>query len=41
MKERLRERLAMMDIHSALDVLQHYPRRYHDRTKQAEIAELR
>ncbi len=31
----------MMDIHSALDLLQHYPRRYHDRTKQAEIAELR
>ncbi len=41
MKERLGERLAMMDIHSALDLLQHYPRRYHDRTKQAEIAELR
>jgi ATP-dependent DNA helicase RecG len=40
-KERLRERLAMMQIGSALDLLQHYPRRYHDRTKQAEISELR
>ena len=41
MKERLRERLAVMEIETALDLLQHYPRRYHDRTKQAEIAELR
>jgi ATP-dependent DNA helicase RecG len=40
-KERLRERLAVMEIETALDLLQHYPRRYHDRTKQAEIAELR
>ncbi len=39
--ERLRERLSMMEIETALDLLQHYPRRYHDRTKQAEIAELR
>jgi ATP-dependent DNA helicase RecG len=39
-KDRLRERLAMMEIESALDLLQHYPRRYHDRTKQAEIADL-
>ena len=30
-----------MEIETALDLLQHYPRRYHDRTKQAEIAELR
>ena len=27
-------------IESVLDLLQHYPRRYHDRTRQAEIAEL-
>lgn len=39
--ERLRERLSMMEIETALDLLQHYPRRYHDRTKQAEIADLR
>jgi ATP-dependent DNA helicase RecG len=32
--------LAEMDIRTALDLLQHYPRRYHDRTKRAEIAEL-
>ena len=29
-----------MDIHSVLDLLQHYPHRYNDRTKQARIAEL-
>jgi ATP-dependent DNA helicase RecG len=39
-KERMRERLAVMGIESTLDLLQHYPRRYHDRTKQADIAEL-
>ena len=27
-------------IESVLDLLQHYPRRYHDRTRKAEIAEL-
>ncbi len=32
--------LADMEIHSVLDLLQHYPRRYIDRTKQARIAEL-
>jgi ATP-dependent DNA helicase RecG len=37
---KLEPRLAEMDIRSALDLLQHYPRRYHDRTKQSEIAEL-
>jgi ATP-dependent DNA helicase RecG len=29
-----------MGIESALDLLQHYPRRYHDRTQHAEIAQL-
>ncbi len=29
-----------MGIETVLDLLQHYPRRYHDRTKRAEIAEL-
>ena len=37
---KLEERLAEMDIRTALDLLQHYPRRYHDRTKRAEIVEL-
>ena len=32
--------LAGLEIHSVLDLLQHYPRRYIDRTKQARIAEL-
>ena len=32
--------LAEMEIYSILDLLQHYPRRYIDRTKQACIAEL-
>ena len=32
--------LADMEIHSVLDLLQHYPRRYIDRTRQARIAEL-
>jgi ATP-dependent DNA helicase RecG len=41
-KARLIERLALMTppIETVLDLLQHYPRRYHDRTKQAEIADL-
>src|SRR5436190_3720040 len=38
---KLEERLAVMELHSVLDVLQHYPRRFVDRTKRAEIAELR
>jgi len=37
---KLEASLAEMEIHTTLDLLQHYPRRYHDRTKQAEIAEL-
>ena len=32
--------LAEMEIRSVLDLLQHYPRRYLDRTRQARIAEL-
>ncbi len=32
--------LTRMEIDSVLDLLQHYPRRYEDRTKQARIAEL-
>src|SRR5205823_4354400 len=32
--------LAEMEIQTVLDLIQHYPRRYHDRTKRAEIAEL-
>ena len=38
---KLAERLETMGIRSALDLLQHYPRRYHDRTRTADIAELR
>ena len=37
---KLEERLAMLGITTAADLLQHYPRRYHDRTRRAEIAEL-
>jgi len=37
---KLEASLAEMEIRSVLDLLQHYPRRYHDRTKRAEIAEL-
>ena len=33
-------RLAQMQLHNALDVLEHYPRRYVDRTHRADIAEL-
>jgi len=33
-------RLAEMDLHTILDLLQHYPRRYIDRTRRARIAEL-
>jgi ATP-dependent DNA helicase RecG len=36
----LEERLAIMGIESVLDVLQHYPRRYIDRTHRSEIAAL-
>ena len=36
----LEERLAQIEIENVLDLLQHYPRRYVDRTKKAEIAAL-
>jgi len=41
-KPALLEKLARMSpaIETVLDLLQHYPRRYHDRTRRAEIAEL-
>ncbi len=35
------EALAKMDIGTVLDLLTHYPRRYVDRTRQADIADLR
>jgi ATP-dependent DNA helicase RecG len=38
---KLETRLAEMGLHSVLDVLQHYPRRWIDRTKRADIAELK
>jgi ATP-dependent DNA helicase RecG len=38
---KLDERLAQMEIRSVLDVLQHYPRRWVDRTKRADIAALK
>ena len=42
MPARVLDKLASMPepVQSVLDLLQHYPRRYHDRTRQAEIAEL-
>ena len=36
----LEERLAIMGVESVLDVLQHYPRRYIDRTHRSDIAAL-
>ena len=36
----LEKRLADMDLHNVLDLLQHYPRRWIDRTKKTDIAEL-
>ncbi len=38
--EKLQVGLAEMGITSVLDLLEHYPRRYVDRTQRAEIAEL-
>ncbi|MET0627119.1 MAG: ATP-dependent DNA helicase RecG [Acidimicrobiia bacterium] len=38
--DKLRVGLAEMGITSVLDLLEHYPRRYVDRTQRAEIAEL-
>lgn len=37
---KLEERLALMGIHSVLDLLEHYPRRYIDRTKRVDLADL-
>ena len=39
--EKKAEGLAAMDIHTVLDLLTHYPRRYLDRTRQAAIRDLR
>jgi ATP-dependent DNA helicase RecG len=36
----LEQRLREMELHNVLDLLQHYPRRWVDRTKRADIAEL-
>ena len=36
----LESRLADMELHSVLDLLQHYPRRWVDRTKKTDIAAL-
>ena len=41
MTPKLADRLELMGVETTLDVLQHYPRRYVDRTAQADIAELR
>jgi ATP-dependent DNA helicase RecG len=38
---RLVERLGMLGIHNVLDLIEHYPRRYLDRTKRSDIADLR
>jgi ATP-dependent DNA helicase RecG len=38
---RLESRLAQLGITTVLDLVQHYPRRYLDRTKRSDIAELR
>jgi ATP-dependent DNA helicase RecG len=38
---KLEERLSVMGIETVLDVLQHYPRRFVDRTKRADIADLK
>ena len=38
---RLEERLGMLGIRNVLDLVEHYPRRYLDRTKKSDIADLR
>ncbi len=38
---RLEERLGMLEIRNVLDLIEHYPRRYLDRTKTSDIADLR
>ena len=35
---RLEERLGMLGIHNVLELIEHYPRRYLDRTKTSDIA---
>lgn len=40
MGARYSERLAALEIHTVLDLLQHYPRRYVDRTHQVAISRL-
>src|SRR5262245_7036646 len=37
---KLAARLETMEISTVLDLLQHYPRRYHDRTNTQDIADL-
>ena len=37
---RLADQLAELEIVTVLDLLEHYPRRYHDRTSVADIANL-
>ncbi|MHB8682533.1 MAG: ATP-dependent DNA helicase RecG [Acidimicrobiales bacterium] len=39
--ERRGEALAALGIHSVLDLITHYPRRYIDRTRQADVAGMR
>ncbi|HVF14542.1 MAG TPA: ATP-dependent DNA helicase RecG, partial [Acidimicrobiales bacterium] len=39
--DRKSEALAAMEIHTVLDLLTHYPRRYVDRTRQSDIADLK
>ncbi|MGH9023222.1 MAG: ATP-dependent DNA helicase RecG, partial [Acidimicrobiia bacterium] len=38
---KLEERLGALGLESVLDLIEHYPRRYLDRTKRAEIADMR
>jgi ATP-dependent DNA helicase RecG len=38
---RLEERLGMLEIRNVLELIEHYPRRYLDRTKKSDIADLR
>jgi ATP-dependent DNA helicase RecG len=38
---RLEERLGLLGIHNVLELVEHYPRRYLDRTKKSDIADLR
>jgi len=38
--DKLEARLAEMELRSVLDLLEHYPRRYHDRTNTQEIGNL-